>query len=161
MDFKIDTADALEVGDNELSVLLTNVYVAGGFIEQDEAALLFEPSAVKKRGILIAAREKQHFILAGILIVVPADSPACRLAKNNEAEIHLLGVLPEYRGKGLGRSLIEAAISIARQNAYSKIILWTQVSMKSAQNLYMAVGFNHIDNIVKNDRNFKVFEMAL
>ena len=161
MDFDIDTADVLKVEDSEFSDLLMTVYVAGGFTKQDEAVLLFEPAALKKRGILIAASEKQHSVLAGIVIIVPPDSPASRLAKNNEAEIHLLGVLAEYRGKGLGRSLVEFAIGIAKRNAYSKIILWTQVSMKSAQSIYEAKGFIHVDDIMKNGRDFKIYELVL
>ena len=161
MEFDINTADSLNIDDIEISELLTQVYVAGGFTEPDEAVSLFEPSAVRKRGTLIGAREKQHLKLTGIVIVVPPDSPARRLAQNNEAEIHLLGVSPEYRRQGLGRMLIEAAVDRAKRCGYSKIILWTQISMKSAQKLYEAMGFLHVDNIKKNGRDFKVYELAL
>ena len=91
MKFEIATADILEITDPELSELLTQVYVAGGFTSQEEAASLFEPSSVRNRGVLIGARERHHSKLAGIIIVVPPDSSARRLAKNNEAEIHLFG----------------------------------------------------------------------
>jgi ribosomal protein S18 acetylase RimI-like enzyme len=161
MEFEINTADSLKIDDIEISELLTQVYVVGGFIEPDEAVSLFEPSAVRKRGTLIGAREKQHLQLAGIVIVVPPDSPARRLAQNNEAEMHLLGVSAEYRRLGLGRMLIEAAVDRAKRSGYSKIILWTQNSMKSAQKLYEAMGFLHVDNIQKNGRDFKVYELAL
>jgi ribosomal protein S18 acetylase RimI-like enzyme len=161
MEFEIDSAELLRIDDIELSELLAQVYVAGGFTEPDEAVTLFEPSAVRKRGMLIGAREKQHLKLAGMVIVVPPDSPARRLAQNNEAEMHLLGVKPEYRGHGLGRILVESAIDRAKQNGYSKIILWTQFSMKSAQKLYEATGFIHVDDMKRNGRDFKVYEMAL
>ena len=162
MEFQIDTADILKIDDIELSELLTQVYVAGGFTEPDEAVSLFEPSAVRKRGMLIGAREKQHLGLAGIVIVVPPNSAARRLAQdNNEAEMHLLGVKPEYRRHGLGRMLVESAIGRAKHSGYSKIILWTQISMKSAHKLYEATGFIHVDDIKRNGRDFKVYEMAL
>jgi len=161
MEFIIDTEDLLKIDDIELSELLTQVYVAGGFTEPDEAASLFDPSAVRKRGILIVAREKLHLRLAGIVIVVPPDSPARRLAQNNEAEMHLLGVNPEYRRHGLGRMLVESAIGIAKHIGYSKIILWTQISMSSAQKLYEATGFTYVDDIKRNGRDFKVYEMDL
>ena len=161
MKFEIATADTLEITDPELSELLTQVYVAGGFTTQEEAASLFEPSIVRNRGVLIGARERQHSKLAGIIIVVPPDSSARRLAKNNEAEIHLLGVKPEYRQHGLGRMLVEAAIARANQNGYSKLILWTQLSMNAAQRLYESSGFIHIDDIAKNGRDFKVYEKPL
>ena len=161
MEFEIGTADLLKIDDIELSELLTQVYVAGGFTEPDEAASLFEPSAVRKRGMLIAARENLHLSLAGIVIVVPPDSPVRRLAQSNEAEMHLLGVKPEYRQHGLGRMLVEFAIDRAKHSGYSKIILWTQISMKSAQKLYEATGFIHVDDIKRNGRDFKVYEMVL
>ena len=161
MEFEISAEEFLRIDDIELSELLTQVYVAGGFTTPDEAGSLFEPSSVRGRGILIGAREKQHLKLAGIVIVVPPESPARRLAQNNEAEIHLLGVKPEYRGHGLGRILVESAIGRAKQSGYSKIILWTQVSMKSAQKLYEATGFIHVDDIKRNGRDFKVYEMVL
>ena len=161
MEFEIDTVDLLKIGNKELAELLWQVYVAGGYIEPDEAVSIFEPSAVRKRGVLIGAREKQHSKLAGIVIVVPPDSSARRLAKNNEAELHLLGVKPEYRQYGLGRMLVTSAIGRAKHSGYSKIILWTQISMKSAQKLYEAMGFIHVDDINRNGRDFKVYEMAL
>ncbi len=161
MEFEIATADSLGVTDPELSELLTQVYVAGGFTAQEEAVTLFEPSAIRNRGVLIGAREKHHSKLAGIIIVVPPDSSARRLAKDNEAEIHLLGVGPEYRRQGLGRILVEAAITQAKLNGYSKLILWTQWSMNAAQRLYESTGFVHIDNIVRNGREFKVYENPL
>ena len=161
MEFEIATADFLEITDHELSELLTQVYVAGGYTEPYEAVSLFEPSAVRKRGVLIGAREKQHSNLAGIVIVVPPDSPARRIAENNEAEIHLLGVKPEYRRLGLGRMLVEAAIDTASHSGYSKIILWTQFSMNGAQKLYETMGFIHIDGITRNGRDFKVYEIGI
>lgn len=161
MEFEIATADALGVTDTELSELLTQVYVAGGFTTQEEAVSLFEPSAVRNRGVLIGARERHHPKLAGIIIVVPPDSLARRLAKDNEAEIHLLGVEPEYRRHGLGRMLVEAAITRANQSGYSKLILWTQLSMNSAQRLYESTGFVHIENIARNGREFKVYEKPI
>lgn len=157
MKFEIATADALKVTDPEILGLLTQVYVAGGFTTQEEAASLFEPHDVRKRGVLIGAREMGDSQLAGIIIVVPPDSSARRLANNGEAEIHLLGVKPEYRRHGLGRRLVEAAIAQAHQRGYSKLILWTQLPMTEAQRLYERVGFVHIDDIVRNGRAFKVY----
>lgn len=161
MELEIGTADYLKIDDVELADLLTQVYVAGGFTSADEAVALFEPAAVRERGVVIGARDKSNLKLAGIVIVVPPESPARRLAKNNEAEIHLLGVSPLYRRHGLGRMLIEAAITQAKNNGYSKIILWTQISMKSAQRLYEAAGFVYVSDLARNGRDFKVYELVL
>jgi len=161
MDWRIDTAEMLNVEDDELSELLSRVYVAGGFTDPHEAVTLFEPSAVRKRGLIIAARENQNSRLAGVIILVPPDSPARRLAQDNEAEIHLFGVQPEYRRQGLGRMLVEAAVDRAKQSGYTKIILWTQSAMSTAQNLYEAKGFIHVDDFQRNGRDFRVYELRL
>jgi ribosomal protein S18 acetylase RimI-like enzyme len=159
--FEIATADRLKVTDAEISDLLTQVYVSGGYTSHEEAVSLFAPLAVRARGVLIGARDKQQSKLAGIIIVVPPSSPAKRLAKDNEAELHLLGVRPEYRQHGLGRMLIDTAIDNARRSGCSKLILWTQISMSSAQRLYESAGFNYVNNFEKNGREFKLYERDL
>lgn len=161
MQFELATAESLKVTDQEITDLLTQVYVDAGYTTPEEAATLFEPSAVRRRGVLIGARAQSDSQFAGMIIVVPPDSPARRMAKDNEAEIHLLGVKPEYRRHGLGRRLVEAAIAHAHQRGFAKLILWTQLSMDSAQRLYVSAGFIHIDNMTRNGREFKVYEMSL
>jgi GNAT superfamily N-acetyltransferase len=55
-----------------------------------------------------------------------------------------LYVRPSARGTGLGKLLVESAISIARQNGYAELRLDTLASMASAQKLYGALGFVEI-----------------
>lgn len=159
--FNIATTEHLAIADTEISELLTQVYVDEGFTAAEEAVLLFAPTEVRARGILIGAREQQQRKLAGLVILVPPHSPAKRLATYNEAELHLLCVRPEYRRHGLGRRLIETAIANANQRRYSKLLLWTQACMLSAQHLYESMGFTYISNFERNNREFKVYERVL
>ena len=161
VEFELATANLLQISDHELAVLLNEIYVQDGWTPSDRAVSLFDPAAVRKRGLLIGARESLHSRLAGIIILVPPDSPARHLAKAGEAELHLLGVKREFRNLGLGRSLVEAALGQARQAGYSKIILWTLNGMNAARKLYESVGFNYIGNAKVNDRDFKVYEKPL
>ena len=161
LQFEIITPDPIDIADFEISELLTQVYVAGGFTKPDEAVALFEPSEVRRRGMLICAREMQLSELAGMVIVVPPDSPFRRLAGENEAELHLLAVKSEYRRLGVGRKLVEAAVSSATRSGYSKLILWTQLSMNAAQKLYASANFLHIGNMERNGRDFKVYERTI
>jgi ribosomal protein S18 acetylase RimI-like enzyme len=161
MKFEIATADAIAIDDAELFDLLNEVYVGGGYTKPEEAHTIFEPQAVRGRGVLIAARAEETSALVGMVILVPADSHACRRAKHNEAELHLLGVKREYRRFGLGRMLVNAAIEKAHQSGYTKLILWTQISMDAAQRLYESIGFIHVDNFERNGRHFKIYEMTL
>ena len=161
MEFAIDTADRLNITDHELSELLTQVYVSGGFVKPAEATALFDPSAVRNRGLLIGARDEPTSNLAGVVILVPPESPARRVAQGNEVEMHLLGVKEEYRRRGLGRLLVEAAVSRAKNCNYPKMVLVTQLSMESAHKLYETTGFAHVNDIQRNGRDFRVYALAL
>lgn len=161
MKFEIDTAESLNITDQELERLLCQVYVDGGYVKSEQALVLFKPEAVRKRGILLCARCKQSADLMGMVIVVQPDSPACQLAKENEVEMHLLAVKPEYRGEGLGKQLVSAAISQATDSGYKKMILWTQLSMDAAQQLYKNTGFFQVDQFEKNGRDFLLYRRSL
>ena len=163
MNFKIGPAVLLEISDTEISELLSRVYVDGGFVAPEVATTLFEPLAVRSRGRLICARDKQNLTLAGMVIVVYPDSPARRLAQGDETEMHLLGVKPDYREFGLGRLLVAAAIEDAKQAGYSKMILWTQLTMHAAHRLYESAGFVRLPGMDFNrgGRDFWVYEGVL
>lgn len=157
MKFLIGDIDKLNVSDTEISELLHLVYVEGGFTTSDVAKKLFEPNAVRNRGFVLGAREITSNEFSGMIIVVPPKSAAIIRAQENECEIHLLGVKPKFRGCGLGRDLVAEAIEISENNNWSRIILWTQKSMKKAQCLYESCNFQQIDKIIKNGIEFLVY----
>ena len=161
MKFEIDVAKNLDVDDNELRTLLYDVYVGGGYINPDDADDVLKPENVRSRGTIFAARDKQSGMLAGICILVLYGQRAIRLAKSNEVEFHLLAVNHEYRGLGLGTQLVDKLISISKKQKYSRVLLWTQESMKSAQNIYKKFGFVPRDEFEKNGRKFIVFELKI
>ncbi len=163
MYFHIDTAEALRISDLEISELLSRVYVDGEFVAPEIAVSLFEPTAVRSRGKIVAAREKQTSLLAGMVIMVYPTSPARRFAQGTETEMHLLGVKPEFRGQGLGRALVAAAIDDAIRSGSSKMLLWTQATMHAAQRLYEVSGFVRVPNrdFSRAGRDFKMYEKDL
>jgi len=52
-----------------------------------------------------------------------------------------IGVRAPYRGAGLGRRLIDAALADARQRGFERIELWVRSPNGTALRLYRAVGF--------------------
>ncbi|MFZ5353984.1 MAG: GNAT family N-acetyltransferase [Bacillota bacterium] len=68
--------------------------------------------------------------------------------KNNEdyASIVLLGLIPEYQKKGLGRKLLQAGLSFGRDNGMNKATLAVNAENKSAADLYLSEGF-HKDGV--------------
>lgn len=147
--------------DAEIWSILTEVYVNGGFTELSDANVLFKPSNVRARGKILGVRDRKSNKLAGIVILVSPDSTACRLAKNNEAEIQLLAVHNQFRRQGLGQFLVQSSIGLAKDIGYSKIVLWTQSTMHDAQNLYASQGFLAVEQFKKNDRLFIVYNLLV
>ncbi|MET0068387.1 MAG: GNAT family N-acetyltransferase [Candidatus Thiodiazotropha sp.] len=158
MKFTIDRIENTDVSDVEIFDLLSKVYVQAGFTTPEVAASLFEPTKVKSRGILFVSRESSTNELAGMVILVPAYSQASVMAKEGECEMHLLGVYPKYRGLGLGRSLVEKAICLAKERGLKKIILWTQKPMNEAQGLYISLGFISCGEMVRNGIEYLLFD---
>ena len=159
--FNISLSDGASITDAEIWDLLNEVYVEAGYTPAVDAATMFEPTSVRQRGMLFAARKRDTHELAGFIILVPPGSPAIKLAQGTEAEIHLLGVKQIYRGQGLGQALISTAIEQSAKSGHSRLILWTQPSMISAQKLYEAAGFRHTDMLHRNDREYKVYVLDI
>lgn len=100
MDFEFDIVENREIEDNELTELLTQVYVDGGFTKVEDAKKLFESNSVRDRGFLLGIRERQTNELAGVIILVQPESKARRLAKDNGClkvipNSHLEGIIPQ------------------------------------------------------------------
>jgi putative acetyltransferase len=62
----------------------------------------------------------------------------------NAAEMKRLYVRTPYRGLGLGRQLVEAALDAARIEGYHCVLLDTLDDMESARALYVDLGFTSI-----------------
>jgi GNAT superfamily N-acetyltransferase len=50
-------------------------------------------------------------------------------------------LVPEVRGSGLGRRLLEAALAYGRERGFLRIFLWTFVDLEGARRLYERAGF--------------------
>lgn len=76
---------------------------------------------------------------------IPAGCVALRPHENNISEMKRLYVRPDYRGKGVGRMLVDRIIAEARLIGYERMRLDTIAStMKDAIALYRRRGFKEI-----------------
>lgn len=129
------------ITDEALESILRRVYVEEGFTPPDIAAKLFAAPSVRARGELLCAWTDGEVEPIGMVVMVPPASPARRIARADEAEMHLLAVAARHRGGGVGRRLVEAAEARARRAGCKRIVLWTQPTMHAAHRLYEASGF--------------------
>ncbi|MDQ2913026.1 MAG: GNAT family N-acetyltransferase [Chloroflexota bacterium] len=70
-----------------------------------------------------------------------AGCGALKELSRDAAELTRVYVRPAFRGKGLGKAIVDAVIASARQEGYATVRLETAIFMKDAHSLYRSFGF--------------------
>ncbi len=70
----------------------------------------------------------------------------------NSVEIRKMYLLPEHRGKGIGRFMLESLLDLAKKRGYKKAVLDTASSLKEAIMMYEKYGFIRDDSLVEVER---------
>ncbi|MDQ2091980.1 GNAT family N-acetyltransferase [Marimonas arenosa] len=78
----------------------------------------------------------------------------CVRLDQETAKLRLFLLVPEARGKGLGKRLLAACMDYARARGYRRMQLWTHESHRAACALYAAAGWRCVSS--KEVRNFGV-----
>ena len=91
-----------------------------------------ESSYFKRGGTFLVLEEKDGSII-GAYGLYPMEDQNCELRK--------MYLYKTYRGKGLGKLLLEDALSRARQLGFKKMVLETASVLKEAIALYKSYGF--------------------
>lgn len=60
------------------------------------------------------------------------------------AQLRLFFLEPEARGLGLGRKMLDACLTFAREKGYRELVLWTHESHAAACRLYERAGFEKL-----------------
>lgn len=104
--------------------------------------------AYDKKAHVYFVAEDQSKILggAGIAPLKGAEGSICELQK--------MYLLSEARGFGLGRALIEACLSFAKEHGFRKCYIETTNQMHKAQKLYEQYGFDRINNQLGHTGHF-------
>lgn len=63
-------------------------------------------------------------------------------------EIGPLAIIPEYQGRGLGRSLLRTALRLARDRSFTQTILSVNADNEGAKSLYIQEGFRQVEAAV-------------
>jgi len=91
-----------------------------------------------------------YFPPDGRLILVSEEGNAVGLGclkklRDGIGEVKRMYVRPEFRGRGLGRGVLEALLSEARKTGYSEVRLDSARFMGAAHALYRSAGFQEIE----------------
>ena len=104
------------------------------------------------RGGILLAEFNANFV--GCVALRPLESKICEMKR--------LFVVPEYRGRDIGRNLACSIIDRARQIGYEKMRLDTIESMKAAKRLYLSLNFRTIQAYCYNPlENTNYMELTL
>lgn len=72
---------------------------------------------------------------------VPVGSLMMLRKSDEVGQLRLLLLDPRARGMGLGKALVDAALSFARKVGYRKVVLWTECRLDTARAIYQKAGF--------------------
>ena len=64
-----------------------------------------------------------------------------------QAQLRWFLVRPEARGQGLGKELLERALTFSRVASYDRVVLWTVSELEAAARLYRAAGFEKVREV--------------
>ncbi|MDO0911892.1 GNAT family N-acetyltransferase [Streptomyces sp. DT2A-34] len=142
MDIVIRQADPAEY--EALGEITAQAYLQDGLLDFGESdEYLGELKDVAKRAAaaeVLVAVEKGR--LLGGVTFVPSGGPMADIARSGEAEIRMLAVSREARGRGAGEALVRACVDRARATeGCVRIVLSTQRTMHSAHRIYERLGF--------------------
>ena len=101
--------------------------------ESTDADLADIEQAYFARGGAFYVLEGQHGSIIGAYGLYRIDERTCELRK--------MYLHRDYRGKGLGKRLLEDALNQARQRGFTKVVLETASVLKEAIALYQRYGF--------------------
>jgi ribosomal protein S18 acetylase RimI-like enzyme len=86
--------------------------------------------------------------LLGTASLLRAGASGTRLAQPGEAELRLIAVDPDARGRGVGEALVLHALAVAGQWGAGAVVLDTGSLNLPAQRLYDRVGFQRLHDRV-------------
>jgi len=58
-----------------------------------------------------------------------------------------VAIIPEYQGKGLGRSLLRTCLNFAKEKSYDRTVLCVNADNERAKDLYLQEGFKQVEAV--------------
>ncbi|WP_203248564.1 GNAT family N-acetyltransferase [Sporosarcina beigongshangi] len=108
----------------------------------------------------------ENHIEGGAMILYHRDWPVGVIRGSDDEyensaimDIGPIAIIPEYQGKGLGRSLLRASLRFAKEKSYDRTILCVNADNERAKVLYIQEGFRQVEAVTcyKYDLNTSIF----
>ncbi len=109
----------------------------GFAIHDPEVAAMSAAYATRRHAYFVVESDGAVLGGGGIAPLQGSDDATCELRK--------MYFMPELRGLGAGRALIERCLQTARDFGFARCYLETLTGMDAAQALYLACGFQRIE----------------
>lgn len=102
----------------------------------------------REPGSVYYVAEQDNRLLGGVGIFPTDGLPAatCELVK--------MYLVPEARGRGLGKLLIDRALSFAATAGYHQVYIETMPELRKAMTVYEKFGFTYLDQPLGNSGHF-------
>ncbi len=125
----------------------------GGPSKDDELNDMYGAYSGKRSAFFVAAREETLLGGAGIAPLKGGREKTCELRK--------MYLVPEARGIGLGRKLLEKCLKTARAKGFQRCYLETLQHMSHARHLYAKFGFRPLEAPLVNTEHSRCDSWAI
>lgn len=140
-------------GDNRaLAIVVRNTLAEFG--ANKPGTVYFDPTTdtlyevFQKEGSVYYVVLKEDKIIGGAGIYPTKGLPV------DTGELVKMYLLPEARGKGLGRWLIEKCLDFAKRSGYKNVYLESMPELKNALKVYEKLGFHYLNKPMGNSGHF-------
>jgi putative acetyltransferase len=125
------------------SVLTEHGCTGPGFaIHDPEVDCMYETYQLPRSKFFVIEQDGKVIGGGGVAPLKGGDADVCELQK--------LYILPDYRGFGYGKQLLDASLEAAKKFNFKRCYLETLPFMKTATALYERAGFTQIDGPMGN-----------
>lgn len=124
-------------------------YAYRGIVPQDYLDSI--PEGQWASHIEAADRENLVMVHDGTIVGTSGFGKSRMAEMNGYGEIISLYLLPEYMGKGYGRSLLKAVVSECKEMRFNKVFLWVLEENRNARHFYEKCGFVQTERCLLSD----------
>jgi putative acetyltransferase len=147
------TIREIQPGDNpKLATIIRSVLAE--FNANKPGTVYFDPTTDDLNTLFSVQRSAYFVVEQGGEIIGGAGVYPTDALPEGYCELVKIYLLPQARGKGIGKALIEKCFETAKQLGYTGMYLESMPELKTAVGLYERCGFTHLQGPLGNSGHF-------